>query len=279
MRDSVWGQVSHRQGMRLLHERGWLARRVSRETCAGSALILTDVGAEGLNLPGAEEVFHLDVPWNPATVHQREGRADRMDQAEVTPLRVCTVRPSWLVERTAAVVARWKAKEARWKDLLEQPSPVGLCVGSEEVPIWWSCVSVGGAIRVHRLAGDGAQLVVRAPSMFVGRGWEGDRVSDAGLVALSGARWEAVRVRLELCWLRLLEGRRTATPTQVRRWQQLRDWDEEPVLRSLVEVERDAALWRQQEKPALRLWGPLVVMAEDPPDVWEATILGCPIPP
>ena len=41
-------------------------------------LLATDVAAEGLDLPGAARVVHYDLPWTPARLDQREGRAARL---------------------------------------------------------------------------------------------------------------------------------------------------------------------------------------------------------
>lgn len=41
-------------------------------------LITTDVAAEGLDLHRAERVVHYDLPWTPARMEQREGRARRV---------------------------------------------------------------------------------------------------------------------------------------------------------------------------------------------------------
>jgi hypothetical protein len=40
-------------------------------------LVATDVAAEGLDLQRAERVIHYDLPWTPARMDQREGRARR----------------------------------------------------------------------------------------------------------------------------------------------------------------------------------------------------------
>jgi len=61
--------------------------RCSREAALGSfmrgdtdALVLTDLGSEGLNLQRAAKVVHFDLPWNPARIDQRLGRAHRIGQ-------------------------------------------------------------------------------------------------------------------------------------------------------------------------------------------------------
>ena len=47
---------------------------------AADVLVSTDVGAEGLNLQRAGLVVHYDLPWNPARIDQRNGRAHRIGQ-------------------------------------------------------------------------------------------------------------------------------------------------------------------------------------------------------
>lgn len=46
-------------------------------------LIATDAAREGVNLQGhCADLFHLDIPWNPARMEQRNGRIDRTLQPE-----------------------------------------------------------------------------------------------------------------------------------------------------------------------------------------------------
>lgn len=46
-------------------------------------LIATDAAREGVNLQGhCADLFHYDIPWNPARMEQRNGRIDRVLQAE-----------------------------------------------------------------------------------------------------------------------------------------------------------------------------------------------------
>ena len=42
--------------------------------------IATNAGATGLNLQTANTVINIDLPWNPAILEQRIGRAQRMGQ-------------------------------------------------------------------------------------------------------------------------------------------------------------------------------------------------------
>ena len=46
-------------------------------------LIATDAAREGVNLQGhCADLFHFDIPWNPARLEQRNGRIDRTGQSE-----------------------------------------------------------------------------------------------------------------------------------------------------------------------------------------------------
>jgi len=45
------------------------------------AILMTNAGATGLNLQAANTVVNVDLPWNPAVLEQRIGRAHRMGQS------------------------------------------------------------------------------------------------------------------------------------------------------------------------------------------------------
>ena len=46
-------------------------------------LIATDAAREGINLQGhCADLFHFDIPWNPARMEQRNGRIDRTLQPQ-----------------------------------------------------------------------------------------------------------------------------------------------------------------------------------------------------
>ena len=60
-------------------QRGALVRRF-REDAACRVFLSTDAGGVGLNLQCASVVVNLDLPWNPAVLEQRIGRAHRLGQ-------------------------------------------------------------------------------------------------------------------------------------------------------------------------------------------------------
>lgn len=49
----------------------------------GSALlVMSEIGAHGLNITAADYIIHYDYPWNPAVLRQREDRLHRMGQRQ-----------------------------------------------------------------------------------------------------------------------------------------------------------------------------------------------------
>ena len=73
-------------------------------------LIATSVGAQGHNLQFAEQLFHLDLPWNPARVEQREGRLDRPGGRRQIP--IVTLAPPPELERRLRLLERLARKSA-----------------------------------------------------------------------------------------------------------------------------------------------------------------------
>ncbi|MBD3240750.1 MAG: helicase [Chitinivibrionales bacterium] len=60
-------------------KRALLVRRFSTDS-ACPFILMTNAGATGLNLQSANTVVNVDLPWNPAVLEQRIGRAHRMGQ-------------------------------------------------------------------------------------------------------------------------------------------------------------------------------------------------------
>jgi hypothetical protein len=79
-------------------------------------LVSTEVLAEGLDLQGASRVLHLDLPWHPARLAQRNGRVWRLGQTAAT-VEVVTRTPPAAIERTLGLrrTVRHKARLTdRW---------------------------------------------------------------------------------------------------------------------------------------------------------------------
>jgi superfamily II DNA/RNA helicase len=82
-------------------------------------VVTTDFASEGLNLQRAAVVVHYDIPWNPARLDQRNGRAHRIGQT-----RDC-VKAIYFLPRGDAtkIVATIAAKNRVRRELLNAPSP------------------------------------------------------------------------------------------------------------------------------------------------------------
>lgn len=74
-------------------------------------LLSTDVLSEGVNLPDASVVVHLDLAWNPARLDQRVGRLRRVDSMH-RRIRIFLMPPPAPAERLLQVERRLRVKRA-----------------------------------------------------------------------------------------------------------------------------------------------------------------------
>ena len=74
-------------------------------------LLATDLLSEGMNLQDASVVIHLDMPWTPARLEQRVGRAARLGSAH-SRVAVYALAPPASAERLIAVERRLREKLA-----------------------------------------------------------------------------------------------------------------------------------------------------------------------
>ena len=72
-------------------------------------LITTDLLSEGLNLQEASVIVHLDLPWNPARLDQRVGRALRLGSRHEV-VTVYAIAPPASAERMLQIEARLREK-------------------------------------------------------------------------------------------------------------------------------------------------------------------------
>src|SRR4029079_3469477 len=72
-------------------------------------LITTDLLSEGLNLQEASVIVHLDLPWNPARLDQRVGRALRLGSTHPA-VTVYAIAPPTSAERLLRIESRLKEK-------------------------------------------------------------------------------------------------------------------------------------------------------------------------
>src|SRR5213075_485696 len=92
-------------------------------------LITTDLLSEGLNLQRASVIVHLDLPWNPARLDQRVGRARRLGSRHET-VSVYVIAPPAAADRLLRVEERLREKLSvaqRTVGVAGQilPSPIG----------------------------------------------------------------------------------------------------------------------------------------------------------
>lgn len=72
-------------------------------------LITTDLLSEGVNLQEASVIVHLDLPWNPARLDQRVGRARRLGSRH-SVVTVYSLSPPASAERMLRIEARLREK-------------------------------------------------------------------------------------------------------------------------------------------------------------------------
>ena len=75
------GMVRLHGGLRLTERQRIIDRFHQDPDCR--VFISTDAGGLGLNLQAADVVINVDLPWNPAKLEQRIGRAHRIGQKNV----------------------------------------------------------------------------------------------------------------------------------------------------------------------------------------------------
>lgn len=82
---------------------------VVRESERIDLLITTDLLSEGLNLQEASVIVHLDLPWNPARLDQRVGRALRLGSRHES-VTVYSIAPPAPAERLLRIESRLREK-------------------------------------------------------------------------------------------------------------------------------------------------------------------------
>jgi len=94
--------------------------------------ITTNAGSTGLNLQAANTVINVDLPWNPAVLEQRIGRAHRMGQKQ--PVQVyLLVTEETLEESLLATLGAKKDLALAALDIDSNVEEVSLVSGTEEL--------------------------------------------------------------------------------------------------------------------------------------------------
>jgi superfamily II DNA or RNA helicase len=97
-----------------------------------SFFIATNAGATGLNLQAANTVVNVDLPWNPAVLEQRIGRAHRMGQKH--PVQVyCTVTEDTIEESMLGTLAVKKDLSEAALNIESDVTKIDLKSGIEEL--------------------------------------------------------------------------------------------------------------------------------------------------
>ncbi len=150
---------------------------------APAALICTDIVAEGLDLQRAERVVHYDLPWTPARLEQRVGRAARLG-ATVTAVEVLRFDPPRMIERAIHSVRILREKA----DLPERARLVNAGLGG-----WPAAVADAGAAATPRggiaWIADTARDGVLAGLEITGLDEQGRLVSGGRLLWVDAQGW------------------------------------------------------------------------------------------
>ena len=108
-------------------------------------LLASDKISEGFNLNRAGLVINYDIPWNPVRVIQRVGRINRISRKVFNDLYIVNFFPT---ERGAELVKSREiasnkmflihstlGEDAKIFDIDEEPTPSGLLIGSNKIPM------------------------------------------------------------------------------------------------------------------------------------------------
>lgn len=95
-------------------------------------IMMTNAGSTGLNLQSADTVINVDLPWNPAVLEQRIGRAYRMGQKR--PVQIYNlVTEDTLEERLLDTLAAKQDLASASLDIGSEVSEVAVTSGIEEL--------------------------------------------------------------------------------------------------------------------------------------------------
>ena len=92
-------------------------------------LLLSNAGTTGLNLQSADTVVNVDVPWNPAVLEQRIGRAHRMGQTR--PVQVYVLVTTETIEES--MLGTLAEKDGLFQAILDPSSDVDAFVAGDRM--------------------------------------------------------------------------------------------------------------------------------------------------
>jgi len=101
------------------------------ETGEIRALLSTDASSEGLNLQRTcRRVIHMELPWNPNRMEQRNGRVDRYGQKRKPEIRYLFYPDSPEDDVLNRIISKMETME---KDRISTPDLLGLREGAEDI--------------------------------------------------------------------------------------------------------------------------------------------------
>lgn len=112
-------------------KRQQLVHRFQRDPSC-TVFLATNAGATGLNLQAANTVLNVDLPWNPAVLEQRIGRAHRMGQKNPVQVYVL-VTEGTIEEKLLSTLSAKHELALAALDLDSDVDEVGLASGMEEL--------------------------------------------------------------------------------------------------------------------------------------------------
>jgi hypothetical protein len=150
---------------------------------APAILVSTDIAAEGLDLQRAERVVHYDLPWTPARLEQRVGRAARLGAA-VAEVDVVRFDPPRMIERAIHSVRILSAKA----ELPERARVANVALGG-----WPAAVASASAAAASRggiaWIADSARTGILAGLEITGFDEKGRLISGGRLLWVDAAGW------------------------------------------------------------------------------------------
>ncbi|MGI8978041.1 MAG: DEAD/DEAH box helicase [Pirellulaceae bacterium] len=118
------GSVPQKQRQAIVHE------FQNNPEC--KAIIMSNAGSQGLNLQAANTVINVDLPWNPAILEQRIGRAHRMGQTQPVQVYVLVTEKT-LEENLLGTLSAKKDLALAALDVDSETDEVDVASGMDEL--------------------------------------------------------------------------------------------------------------------------------------------------
>ncbi|RLG92242.1 hypothetical protein DRO37_09435, partial [Candidatus Bathyarchaeota archaeon] len=145
-------------------------------------LVCSDAASEGINLQAADVVINVDLPWNPARVEQRIGRADRLGQKAEKVI----VKNVWYPESIEAEMYRVLFQRKELYNLVVGPAQDIVSEGLRRA------FDEGGTLQrvreivretIRKIEEVRERLIVREGALL-GSMWDGRETKDAEIIQL-----------------------------------------------------------------------------------------------